>query len=65
MTVNVTFFLYTFLNSILGDWPVYQLLKKTVARAGVTTEKVEEVKKMFMSLTKLCQQDLKVSRFKV
>ena len=50
-----------FSSAPAGDWPTYDSLKKSVARSGQTAQKVEEVKKMFMSLTKLCQQDLKVS----
>lgn len=43
----------------LNDWPVFEGLRKTVAKPGMA-EKVPDVKKMYAVLVKLSQQDLQV-----
>lgn len=46
----------------LNDWPVFEGLRKTVAKPGMA-EKVPDVKKMYAVLVKLSQQDLQSGYF--
>eukprot|EP00094_Tigriopus_californicus_P000931 TCALIF_00901-PA protein Name:"Similar to SMYD4 SET and MYND domain-containing protein 4 (Pongo abelii)" AED:0.00 eAED:0.00 QI:115/1/0.87/1/0.85/0.87/8/36/396 len=49
-------------KACLNDWPVFEGLKKTVAKPGMA-EKVADVKKMYAVLFKLSQQDLQSGYF--